>query len=71
MLITRTVTTNLLFGVVCRICKYPWVYSSFNAVKTPDYNAIGISMNKVIIKQEPPNSVHDFTAAVGQQISLL
>jgi hypothetical protein len=62
---------GLLFRIISRVGKKSGVDTSLNSINTLDDNSIDIGMNKDIIKNFGPDSVHKFAAAVCHDVRFL
>ena len=61
----------LLFRVIRRICKDSRIYSALNTVNTHNHHSIFMGLNKIIIKQEFPDTVDKLAPAMCQDVLLL
>jgi len=60
-----------LFWIIRRICKDPRINASLDAVKALHYNPIFVGVDKFIVQDDAPNSMHQFASAVRQDLSAL
>jgi hypothetical protein len=44
---------------------------SLNTIVTLDDDAVGVSMKEFIIQKNPPDGVHEFATAMGQEMFFL
>ena len=58
----------LLLRIVSRICKQPREDTPPNAIWTADDDSVMVSINKFIVEHRTKHTVHQFTAAVCQNI---
>jgi len=63
--------SNLLLWIICRIGKKSWINAPLNTINAFDDNAIFACLNKIIIEEFTPHSVHKLTMAVCKDLLLL
>jgi hypothetical protein len=62
---------NKLFWVISGVGKYTWVESSRRSIKTFHDEAMLIRCNELVVQQDIPNLMHEFSAAMGHNRALL
>lgn len=55
---------GLLLGVICGVCKYSGIESSFNPIEAFDDNAMFPGFQKIVIEQNFPLFMQKFTVAM-------
>jgi hypothetical protein len=63
-----SVKKHLLLGIVGRICEDAREKSAKDAVFALDHNSVLIGVEELVVKKQMPDLMHEFTAAVGQNI---
>ena len=58
---------GLLLRIIGGVCEYLWIDSPRDAIEALDDYAIFVSFDKVVVKQNPPNSMNKFPFAVGYE----
>ena len=58
----------LLLWIVSRVRKETWKYTSSDAVRTGYDNTMMICVDELIVEHATEHTMHEFAAAVGQDI---
>ena len=62
---------NVLLGVVGGVGEDPWIDTTLNPISALDHNPILHCMYKGVVEKMPPNSMHQFSVTVSQDVLLL
>ena len=54
-----------LFWIISRVSENPWVNSSLNTINALNDNAIGTSIDEIIIENGDPYILHQLTTTMG------
>jgi hypothetical protein len=54
-----------LFGIISRVCKYPGIEASLNAITTQHDNSVFIGLQELFIKKYIPLLVEELLLTVG------
>jgi hypothetical protein len=62
---------DILFRIVSRVCEKLRVNLPFNPISTVDNNSICVCMEEIVIKEEPPDGMHELLATMSEDFTLL
>ena len=58
---------DLLFRIIRRVCKDPWIKSTRYPITTFNYDTVLVSLKKFVVEENFPLRMHQFTMAVGHK----
>jgi hypothetical protein len=65
----RSNVAGILFRVVRRVREDSGIKSPLNSIAAKNHNAVLPSLNELLIQKDPPLLMHEFTMAVGHELS--
>jgi hypothetical protein len=64
-------TVHLLLWVICRVCENAGIDSTLDTILAFDDDAIFISVKKIIVQENTPNSMHKLSVTMSENSPLL